>query len=43
MVWRYSENLALTCLTGSEKLDFTDDGRTTDDRHPGDDSSSAVQ
>ncbi len=36
MVWR------LICLTGSEKLGFTDD-RRTDDGRPRDDSSCAVQ
>ncbi len=45
MAKRYlSPNLALICLTGSEKTGFTDDGRqTTDDGRPRDDSSSAVQ
>ncbi len=48
MVWRYGEkvpyrqNLALICLTGSEKTGFTD-GRRTDDGGLRDDSSSAVQ
>ncbi len=43
MVKRYlSTNLALICLTVSEKMGFTD-VRTTDDGRPRDDSSSAVQ
>ncbi len=44
MVKRYlfHQNLALICLTGSEKTGFTDDGRT-DDGRLSDDSSSAVQ
>ncbi len=43
----FPPNLALICMTGSEKTGFTDDGRTdgrrTDDGRPRDDSSSAVQ
>ncbi len=48
MVWRYGEkvpfhrNLALICVTDSDKTRFTDGGRTGDGR-PRDDSSSAVQ
>ena len=41
----FPPNLALICMTGSEKTGFTDDGQTdgrTDGR-PRDDSSSAVQ
>ncbi len=38
----FPQNLALMCLTGSEKTGFTDAGRT-DDGRPRDDSSSAVQ
>ncbi len=38
----FPPNLALLCLTGSEKMVFTD-GRTTDDGRPLDDSCSAVQ
>ncbi len=33
-IWRkgtFPPNLALICMTGSEKTGFTDDGRTTDD------------
>ncbi len=46
-IWRkciFPPNLALICMTGSEKTGFTDrtDGRT-DDGRPRDDSSSAVQ
>ena len=47
IVWRwwkgtFPPNLALICLTDSEKTGFTDDGRT-DDGRPRDDSSFAVQ
>ncbi len=42
MAWRYGENLALICLTGSEKLVLRIGGRTEDGR-PRDDSSSAEQ
>ncbi len=34
-IWRkgtFPPNLALICMTGSEKTDFMDDGRTTDAR-----------
>ncbi len=40
----FPPNLALICMTGSEKTGLrTDDGRQTDDGRPRDDSSSAVQ